>query len=252
MAIPASSLPASSGVISCPTVWKHTNIRKIKYDFQSIHFLFYFCTPGNHSLPVIPVYWICAFIAAFVRQRTEGFGGRVSMSIQQFRWMTDRENIMENFVLKNVVRSAMFISVVMLGAAGMAHAAGTGDQVGEYGDMSGQGGPVSKQRSQGSQGAQRPQGAQGSGAASKESSGSSMPGQSAPGQGGESVSHDREHMSDIGRKGGEHSHGGTSDEHSKGGSHGNKGNRDDDKSHSGRGGSSEQHAKAGRQSHKND
>ena len=139
-----------------------------------------------HSLPVTPVYCICAFIAAFVRQRTEGFGGRVSMSIQQFRWMTDRENIMENFVLKNVVRSAMFISVVMLGAAGMAHAAGTGDQVGEYGDMSGQGGPVSKQRSQGSQGAQRPQGAQGSGAASKESSGSSMPGQSAPGQGGSS------------------------------------------------------------------
>jgi general stress protein YciG len=55
-------------------------------------------------------------------------------------------------------------------------------------------------------------------------------------KGGEAVSKDREHMAEIGREGGEHSHGGG---RSSGG-----------QSH--RGGSSEQHAKAGRQSHKND
>ncbi|HTJ54533.1 MAG TPA: hypothetical protein VL380_03880, partial [Nitrosospira sp.] len=62
---------------------------------------------------------------------------------------------MENFKLKNAVRCLVFTSVVIFGAAGPAHAAGAGDQVGERGDMSGQGGPVSKQRSQG--GSQGPQ-----------------------------------------------------------------------------------------------
>lgn len=54
-------------------------------------------------------------------------------------------------------------------------------------------------------------------------------------KGGEAVSRDREHMSDIGQKGGE-SRGGSS----QGGSSGQ------------RGGSTEQHRKAGQQSHKND
>jgi uncharacterized protein len=49
-------------------------------------------------------------------------------------------------------------------------------------------------------------------------------------KGGETVSQDRQHMSDIGRKGGQSSQGG---------------------SHSSRGGTHEQHVKAGEQSHKN-
>jgi general stress protein YciG len=48
------------------------------------------------------------------------------------------------------------------------------------------------------------------------------------------VSENREHMADIGRKGGENSHGGSRSSNA-----------------SSRGGSSEQHAEAGRQSHKN-
>jgi uncharacterized protein len=57
-------------------------------------------------------------------------------------------------------------------------------------------------------------------------------------KGGEAVSGDREHMSDIGQKGDSHSHGG----HQGSGQ----------ESSGQRGGSSEQHAQAGRQSHKND
>lgn len=56
-------------------------------------------------------------------------------------------------------------------------------------------------------------------------------------KGGEAVSRDREHMAEIGRKGGESRQ---------------AANRDDESKNSARGGSSEQHAKAGRQSHKND
>jgi uncharacterized protein len=72
-------------------------------------------------------------------------------------------------------------------------------------------------------------------------------------KGGESVSSDREHMSEIGRKGGEHSHGAHSpNEHRSQRSDSEQGDTDrgkgDDKT---RGGSSEQHAEAGRQSHKN-
>lgn len=89
-------------------------------------------------------------------------------------------------------------------------------------------------------------------------------------KGGESVSQDREHMSEIGKKGGESSHGGgsqsTSSGTSRGGTHeqhvdaGRKGGearkssgKDDDdqgKGGSTRGGTSEQHRKAGEQSHK--
>jgi hypothetical protein len=57
-------------------------------------------------------------------------------------------------------------------------------------------------------------------------------------KGGEAVSEDRSHMADIGRKGGENSHGG-----------GSAGSRSTGASS--RGGTSEQHAEAGKQSHKN-
>jgi general stress protein YciG len=63
-------------------------------------------------------------------------------------------------------------------------------------------------------------------------------------KGGEVVSKDREHMAEIGREGGEHSHGGRSSGGGSGGSHGGSGST--------RGGTSEQHREAGRQSHKND
>jgi len=63
-------------------------------------------------------------------------------------------------------------------------------------------------------------------------------------KGGETVSQDREHMAEIGREGGKHSHGGgrkkTSEE------------EDTDIEEKGtQGGTSEQHAEAGKQSHKN-
>ncbi|AFY45329.1 KGG domain-containing protein [Nostoc sp. PCC 7107] len=65
-------------------------------------------------------------------------------------------------------------------------------------------------------------------------------------KGGETVSQDREHMAEIGREGGKHSHGG-----------GRKKQQDDaddaqdTESKGTQGGTSEQHAEAGRQSHKN-
>lgn len=59
-------------------------------------------------------------------------------------------------------------------------------------------------------------------------------------KGGEAVSRDREHMAEIGRKGGESRQSAARDESGK------------SASASTRGGSPEQHAKAGRQSHKND
>jgi uncharacterized protein len=72
-------------------------------------------------------------------------------------------------------------------------------------------------------------------------------------KGGEAVSSDREHMSEIGREGGQHSHGGQQDgSHGQSGSHGQQSSREQDGSHERgtRGGTSEQHAEAGRQSHK--
>jgi general stress protein YciG len=63
-------------------------------------------------------------------------------------------------------------------------------------------------------------------------------------KGGEAVSKDREHMAEIGKKGGEA-------RQSKGSSHkSEEGEEGKEKSSGTRGGSSEQHAKAGEQSHK--
>jgi hypothetical protein len=59
-------------------------------------------------------------------------------------------------------------------------------------------------------------------------------------------------MSDIGRKGGEHRHGGASEQHSRTGSHSHKDTRNDDKSHSRHGDSSEEHSSAGSRNHKHD
>jgi uncharacterized protein len=63
-------------------------------------------------------------------------------------------------------------------------------------------------------------------------------------KGGEVVSKDRRHMAEIGREGGEHSHGGRSSGGGGGSSYGGGGRT--------RSGTSEQHRQAGRQSHKND
>jgi len=60
-------------------------------------------------------------------------------------------------------------------------------------------------------------------------------------KGGETVSRDRQHMAEIGREGGQNSHGGQ-----------NSGNDDDSSTSGTRGGTHEQHVKAGQQSHKND
>jgi uncharacterized protein len=72
----------------------------------------------------------------------------------------------------------------------------------------------------------------------EKSGGSGHSGQSKGGQhSGGNIKSDPKRASEAGKKGGEHSHGGTQG-HSQGGSHG-------------RGGSHEQHVKAGQQSHKN-
>jgi hypothetical protein len=51
---------------------------------------------------------------------------------------------MKSLMLKKMAQSLVVGSVITLGAAGMASAAGAGDQTGQYGDMSGHGGPVDK------------------------------------------------------------------------------------------------------------
>ena len=43
------------------------------------------------------------------------------------------------FVLKKMAKSVALASVMLFSAAGVAHAAGVGEQTGEYGDMSGHG-----------------------------------------------------------------------------------------------------------------
>jgi len=43
------------------------------------------------------------------------------------------------FVLKKMARSVALASVMLFSVAGVAHAAGAGEQTGEYGDMSGHG-----------------------------------------------------------------------------------------------------------------
>lgn len=51
---------------------------------------------------------------------------------------------MKNFVLRKIAESLVIGSVITLSVAGLASAAGAGDQTGQYGDMSGHGGPVDK------------------------------------------------------------------------------------------------------------
>jgi hypothetical protein len=93
---------------------------------------------------------------------------------------------MENmFILKKAARSIALASVIIFSAAGVAHAAGVGDQVGDYGDMSGHGGPVDKKT--GSKAGQ-PSTGPGSTAPSdqgkyREKPGNSTSGQGTPGQG---------------------------------------------------------------------
>jgi hypothetical protein len=43
------------------------------------------------------------------------------------------------FLLKKMARSVALAGVLLFSAAGVAHAAGAGEQTGDYGDMSGQG-----------------------------------------------------------------------------------------------------------------
>ena len=62
---------------------------------------------------------------------------------------------MENILmLKKTARSVVFAGIVIFGATGAAYAAGAGDQTGEYGDMSGHGGPVDKKGSSAGQSGQ--------------------------------------------------------------------------------------------------
>ena len=52
---------------------------------------------------------------------------------------------MKNFMLKKIAQSLVVGSVITLSVAGLASAAGAGDQTGKHGDMSGHGGPVDKE-----------------------------------------------------------------------------------------------------------
>lgn len=73
---------------------------------------------------------------------------------------------MENIViLKKAVQSVMFAGVIAFSAAGVAHAAGAGEQTGQYGDMSGhgKGSDAPEPRGYQSGGATSGQGGQGSG-----------------------------------------------------------------------------------------
>ncbi|MCC5635411.1 stress-induced protein [Nostoc sp. CHAB 5844] len=65
-------------------------------------------------------------------------------------------------------------------------------------------------------------------------------------KGGETVSQDREHMAEIGREGGKHSHGGGRKKQND-----DADDIEDTESKGTQGGTREQHAEAGRQSHKN-
>ena len=51
---------------------------------------------------------------------------------------------MKNFMLKKIARSLVIGSAITFSVAGVANAAGAGDQTGQYGDMSGHGGPIDK------------------------------------------------------------------------------------------------------------
>jgi general stress protein YciG len=70
-------------------------------------------------------------------------------------------------------------------------------------------------------------------------------------KGGETVSQDREHMAEIGREGGKHSHGGGRKKEGSEETEETEEIQDSGEEKKTRGGTSEQHAEAGRQSHKN-
>ncbi|MCF4967829.1 MULTISPECIES: KGG domain-containing protein [Nostocales] len=70
-------------------------------------------------------------------------------------------------------------------------------------------------------------------------------------KGGETVSQDREHMAEIGREGGKHSHGGGRKKKDEEETEDSEASEDSGEETKTRGGTSEQHAEAGRQSHKN-
>ena len=65
-------------------------------------------------------------------------------------------------MLKKTARSLVFAGIVIFGATGAAYAAGAGDQTGQYGDMSGHGGPVDKKGSSAGQSGQGASSGQGS------------------------------------------------------------------------------------------
>ena len=91
---------------------------------------------------------------------------------------------MENmFILKKTARSIALASVIVFGAAGVAHAAGAGDQTGQYGDMSGHGGPVDKKAGSGGGQSTTGQGAPAPEPRGYQQSGGSTSGQGKPGQG---------------------------------------------------------------------
>jgi hypothetical protein len=92
----------------------------------------------------------------------------------------------DTFVLKNTVRIATLASVIVLGFAGTAYAAGAGDQTGQHGDMSGHGGSIDRSQSGQTSGSQGGSLGQGSGSSSQ--GGSSMgQGSGSSGQGGSSM-----------------------------------------------------------------
>ncbi|MBW4613410.1 MAG: KGG domain-containing protein [Desmonostoc vinosum HA7617-LM4] len=64
-------------------------------------------------------------------------------------------------------------------------------------------------------------------------------------KGGETVSQNREHMAEIGREGGKHSHSGGRNQEN------NETDNEENQTKGTQGGTREQHAEAGRQSHKN-
>jgi hypothetical protein len=91
----------------------------------------------------------------------------------------------DTFVLKNTVRIATLASVIVLGFAGTAYAAGAGDQTGQHGDMSGHGGSIDRSQSGQTSGSQG--GSMGQGSGSSGQGGSSMrQGSGSSGQGGSS------------------------------------------------------------------
>lgn len=91
---------------------------------------------------------------------------------------------MENmFILKKTARSIALASVIVFSAAGVAHAAGAGDQTGQHGDMSGHGGPIDKKAGSGGGQSTTGQGAPAPEPRGYQQSGGSTSGQGTSGQG---------------------------------------------------------------------